>query len=65
MTFARAQPPAVVHLPTGAVHAVTDGPIAGVQAPNTAWTGRQLVIWGGQAEDASATHGAVRTPPAR
>ncbi len=65
MLFARVQSPTLVHLPTGAVHVAADGPISGVQAPNTAWTGQQLVIWGGQPDDWLGTVGAIWTPPAR
>lgn len=64
VVFGSGQPPVVVHLPTGVWHETVDGPLGGVQGPNTAWTGEQLVVWGGVPDDPSATPGAVWTPPA-
>ena len=61
--FAVGQPPTVVHLPSGAWHVVSDGPLGGVQAPNLVWAGDQLVVWGAVPDDATAASGAVWTPP--
>lgn len=61
--FAARQPPTVVHLPSGTWQVVTDGPLAGVEAPNVVWTGEQLVVWGGAPAEPTTSAGAVWTPP--
>lgn len=65
VVFAKAQPPIVVDLRTGAWRADSSVPITGVQAPNAVWTGRQLVVWGGQPLGPTSPTGAVWTPPSR
>lgn len=61
--FGSGQPPILVHLPSGVWRVESDGPLGGVVAPNTVWTGDQLVVWGGVADDLSSAAGAVWTAP--
>ena len=58
--------PAAIHVETGRVDTSPDSPIAGLQAPNTVWTGDALVVWGGVRPDGdiNAPTGALWTPPA-
>ncbi len=61
--------PVTIHVPSGAWLRHHDGPLGGVEAPNTAWTGEQLVVWGGVPDRTGVrgpdvTDGAVWTPPA-
>ncbi|MDA3040858.1 MAG: hypothetical protein O3C27_15275, partial [Actinomycetota bacterium] len=60
--FASEEPPLVVHLPTGAWQVAPDARLAGVQAPNTVWTGGELLVWGGRSDDPSRVGGARWTP---
>ncbi len=53
--------PVVVHLPTGD-WGLTPWPLDGVRWPNVVWTGEQLVVWGGVAEQDAAAEGALWTP---
>ncbi len=63
VVFSADQSPVVIHLPSGAWQRSTGGPLTGVEAPNTVWTGDQLIIWGGVKADADAPNGARWTPP--
>lgn len=57
-------PPVVLHVPTGAWDVHLDGPLVGLVGPGSAWTGEQLLIWGGAPGDGEARSvGAVWTPP--
>lgn len=59
--------PAAIHLPSGAWRRDKGGPLAGVQAPATVWTGDRLIVWGGVSSPSdtgpSAATGAMWTPP--
>ena len=61
--FFAGEDPVMVHLPTGAWKQQTEGPLRGIQAPNIAWTGTQLIVWGGVTANAGAPDGATWTPP--
>ena len=61
--FAKDQPPILVDLISGAWLVDTDNPVAGVQAPNTVWTGRQLIVWGGIPNIMGPATGAIWEPP--
>ena len=61
--FSTDQPPVMIHLPSGAWQRDTDGPLFGIEAPNTAWTGDELIVWGGVQDDANSQNGARWTPP--
>ena len=61
--LASGQPPVVVHVPTGVWHVASDSPLIGMEAPNSVWTGEQLVVWGGVPDDGSIHVGADWTPP--
>lgn len=63
VVFSADQSPAVIHLPSGAWHRGTQGPLAGTRAPNTAWTGNELIVWGGVQDDTDTPNGAKWTPP--
>lgn len=66
LVFGPDHPPYSVHVTTGESVGHDDGPLAGIEAPNTVWTGDELVIWGGvptQYEDEPIVGGAVWTPP--
>ncbi len=56
-------PPLTVHVPSGNWLRDHDHPLAGVQAPNTVWTGDELVVWGGVGTAATRADGAIWTPP--
>ncbi len=60
--FSAAQAPAMVHLPSGEWQRSSEGPLGGIEAPNTAWTGNQLIVWGGVKADPHAADGATWTP---
>ncbi|NNF53207.1 MAG: hypothetical protein HKN03_02075 [Acidimicrobiales bacterium] len=62
VAFTADQAPVVIHLPSGAWQR-TGGPLSGIDAPNTAWTGDQLIVWGGVKADADAPNGARWTAP--
>lgn len=59
--------PVTLHVPSGAWERHVDGPFpAGVHAPNTVWTGEQLVAWGGFPGNLAKPHPTtpfVWTPP--
>lgn len=59
------QDPVTVHVATGQWNRHVDAPLTGVVAPNTVWTGEELVVWGGARVDAAseAPTGAAWTPP--
>ncbi len=65
--FSATDAPVTVHMPSGTWRRHDAGPIAGVEAPNTVWTGDRLIVWGGVAESAAsntaAFDGATWTPP--
>jgi hypothetical protein len=61
--FSADEDPALIHLPSGTWQRETDGPLGGIRAPNIAWTGNQLIVWGGVTDDADAADGATWTPP--
>lgn len=73
--FSELDNPVTIHAPSGAWKEHDDGGLGGVTAPNTAWTGEQLIIWGGvldeSAQDANqdtnqdknVASGAIWTPP--
>ena len=62
--FSAGSSPTTLHVPSGEWDQRADGPLGGVQGPNAVWTGSELIVWGGQADDPSAPGGAVWTPPA-
>ena len=67
MVFSAEQAPVSVHTPSGGWLRHDDGPLAGVESPNTVWTGESLIIWGGvlspKASNADPVLGAIWTPP--
>lgn len=63
VVFSADEAPAMVHLPSGAWSRREDGPLGGVEAPNTVWTGDQLVVWGGFPTDPDDRLGASWKPP--
>ena len=62
VVFSADQAPVVIHLPSGAWQRNTQGPLSGVEAQNTVWTGDQLIIWGGVKADAASPNGARWAP---
>ena len=66
--FSELQSPVTIHEPTGEWKEHVDGPLRGLTAPNTAWTGDQLVVWGGIAtasdDRSSQPTGVIWSPPA-
>lgn len=68
MIFSADERPATVHVPSGAWQRDKSSPLAGLQGPNTVWTGESLIIWGGQSTPVPGAtgpaDGAVWTPPA-
>lgn len=54
--------PATVHVPSGRTMRHTDAPIGGVESPNLVWTGDELVVWGGVADDSEGATGAIWRP---
>ncbi len=67
LVFGPGHPPYTVDVATGEAVRHDEAPIAGVQAPNTVWTGEELVIWGGVPDRDETTReppgGAVWVPP--
>lgn len=67
LLFAPDQAPIILHVPSGEWTQDTDAPLAGVQAPNTVWTGDRLIVWGGAStpteSNPSLASGAIWTPP--
>ncbi len=63
VVFSADQAPVMVHLPSGEWQRSTAGPLGGVEAPNTAWTGDHLIVWGGVKADVDSVDGAKWTPP--
>ncbi len=67
MVFSAEQAPVSVHIPSGDWLRHEDGPLLGVKAPNTVWTGESLIVWGGveseNTDNSALPAGAVWTPP--
>jgi len=67
LLFAAEQDPIIIHIPNGAWTQDPAGPLAGLQAPNTVWTGDRLVVWGGAStpteSNPSPANGAIWIPP--
>jgi hypothetical protein len=65
--FSEQQSPVTIHVPTGEWKEHVDGPLHGLTAPNTAWTGDQLVVWGGVPtaphDGSPQSTGAIWSPP--
>lgn len=65
--FSADESPAPVHVPTGTWARDDDGPLAGLEGPNTVWTGEALIVWGGHASPTETVtdppDGARWTPP--
>lgn len=65
--FTPERDPIIIHPSTGDTTEDHIGPLAGLQAPNTVWTGRNLIIWGGiptpTESNPNPAPGAIWTPP--
>jgi hypothetical protein len=67
LLFSPEQAPIIIHVPSREWTQDTDGHLAGLQAPDTVWTGDRLVVWGGAStpteSNPSPANGAIWTPP--
>ena len=62
VVFEAERPPVTIHLPSQVWSRHNEGPLAGLQAPNTVWAGDSLLVWGGVSSDDEAPAGVKWTP---